>query len=92
MPTTRFDRLLGKLVTMPETDAETAEYLAQDALFFPSLLRIHRQRIGLTLDQAADALGVSRRTVAKWEAGKLPLALTQEGAFARLAKMPDKAS
>lgn len=58
---------------------------------FADTIRAERQRIGLTLDQAAEVLDVSRRTVAKWEAGEEPLSLTQEGAIARLAKMPDKA-
>lgn len=59
---------------------------------FAECIRSQRQRIGLTLDQAADVLDVSRRTVAKWEAGEEPLPLTQEGAIARLAKMPNKAN
>lgn len=58
---------------------------------FAETIRSERARIGLTLDQAAAALDVSRRTIGKWEAGEEPLSLTQEGALARLAKMPDRA-
>ena len=55
---------------------------------FPERLRTHAVRLNLTQSQLAAVLGVSPRTIWQWTQGKLPPVLTQEGAIARLEKMP----
>lgn len=45
---------------MDKTENQGADY----QLFY------HRQKAGITQQQAADYLGVSRQTISKWEAGK----------------------
>lgn len=47
-----------------------------------------RKQSGLTQSQAAKVCGVSPRTVWQWEQGKSTLAVTLEGAIARLKKQP----
>lgn len=53
---------------------------------FSSKLKSERLRLGLTQVEAAKLLGISHRAIWQWENGKDPLALTQEGALARLEK------
>jgi len=57
---------------------------------FAASLRSERKRLGLTQAQCAELLEVSKRSIEEWEAGKLPLAIAQEGALARLKKMRTK--
>jgi len=51
---------------------------------FAEKLKTHRARLGLTQPEAAALLDVSKRTYEYWEAGKVPLAVAQEGALKRM--------
>ena len=53
---------------------------------FAAKIKAERERLGLTQSQCATLLGVSPRAIWQWEDGKEPIALTQEGALARLKK------
>jgi DNA-binding transcriptional regulator YiaG len=57
---------------------------------FATELKSERRRLGLTQAGAATLLEVSKRSVEEWEAGKTPLAVTQEGVIARLKKQKPK--
>jgi len=50
----------------------------------PEQLKAARLRLGLTQAEAAAVCGVSPRAYWQWEAGKSTLAVTLEGALARL--------
>lgn len=53
---------------------------------FPELLKEARKRLNLNQPEAAGLLGVSKRTLELWEAGRtLPIELAQEGALTRMA-------
>jgi len=52
---------------------------------FAQKLKTHRARLALTKIQTAALLDVSPRAYAYWEIDREPLAVTQEGALARLA-------
>lgn len=53
---------------------------------FPELLKEARKRLNLNQREASGLLGVSRRTLELWEAGRtLPIELAQEGALTRMA-------
>lgn len=54
---------------------------------FAETLKSERQRLGLTQAEVAVALGVKPRTIWEWENAVPPLAVTQEGALARLRAM-----
>ena len=47
-----------------------AQYPHMTTTPIPSLLRSMRQTLGITQDELATAWGVSRRTIAAWEAGE----------------------
>jgi len=51
---------------------------------FAEQLKSYRLRLDLTQAEAAALLDVSKRTLEYWEGDKEPLAVTQEGALARL--------
>lgn len=53
---------------------------------FALALLMHRERLRITQAQAAMICGVSPRIWSKWENGGSTLAVTQEGAIARLEK------
>ena len=53
-------------------------------------LRAERERLGLTPQQTADILEVSKRALNYWEEGRHPHVLTQEGALARLSGHGEK--
>jgi DNA-binding XRE family transcriptional regulator len=56
---------------------------------FPSILRGFRRTYGITQQQLADRLEISRNTIKAWERGdpqRNPHILTVEAAFARLTK------
>lgn len=54
---------------------------------FPEQLKNYRDQLGLTQDQAASLLSISKRTYCDWEYGKsTPSQVTQEGVIARLQK------
>lgn len=59
---------------------------------FPTTLKTARLAAGLTMEQAADLLGVTRMTIHNWEAGKrTPPAdpvLTQADILARVTHAP----
>lgn len=57
---------------------------------FAEILKIERQRLGLTQAEAAAMLSVKPRTIWKWENGIPPLELTQEGALRRLKSAKPK--
>lgn len=53
---------------------------------FPEALKEARKRLNLNQPEAAGLLGVSKRTLELWEAGRtLPIELAQEGALTRMA-------
>jgi DNA-binding XRE family transcriptional regulator len=54
---------------------------------FAEQLQKHRQRLDLTQAEAAALLDVSKRTYEYWEIDRVPLAVTQEGALARLENL-----
>lgn len=52
---------------------------------FPESLKAERKRLNLNQPEAAGLLGVSKRTLELWEAGRtLPIELAQEGALMRM--------
>lgn len=53
---------------------------------FAEELKAERERLGLTQAKTAELLDVSKRSVEQWEAGAEPLAITREGALARLRR------
>ncbi|MES2568662.1 MAG: helix-turn-helix domain-containing protein [Verrucomicrobiota bacterium] len=56
---------------------------------FADKLAAARRRAGLTQAECGKILEKGTRTVERWEAGELiPAGITQEGALARLAKLP----
>jgi transcriptional regulator with XRE-family HTH domain len=53
--------------------------------YFGKLLREERKKLGLTQAQAAEVLGIAKKTLENWECDRHPvLTITQEGALARL--------
>lgn len=54
----------------------------------PHRLRAWREKLGITQQQAADMLGVTRRTVVKWESGEAPISPTIQMALAHLWQRP----
>jgi DNA-binding XRE family transcriptional regulator len=64
-------------------------FLHELTMTFPEKLRHHRARLGITQSKLAEILGVSFGAVSKWERGlNLPAEIAQEGAVARLEKLP----
>ena len=59
-------RLTVRRTTLPAMSSQKAPKLPRG---FANKLRAQRQRRGLTLDSAAELLGVGRSTYARWEAG-----------------------
>jgi transcriptional regulator with XRE-family HTH domain len=58
---------------------------------FAEQLKSHRQRLGLTQSEVADALEVSARVHWDWENGRtFPPKVMQEGVLARLEKLKIK--
>ena len=55
---------------------------------FANQLKQERQRLSLTQAEGAAILEVSKSALEKWEAGQAPKLLMQEGALARLARLP----
>lgn len=53
---------------------------------FSEKIKSERERLGLTQAEAATLLDVSPRALWQWEQGQEPIALTQEGALARLER------
>jgi len=58
---------------------------------FAEKLASEKSRLNLTLPQLAAALDVSERAISGWLSGRPPIALTQEGALARLAALGNPA-
>ena len=57
---------------------------------FPAILRGFREEYGLTQQQLAETLEISKNTVKAWERGdprRQPHILTKEGVFGRLTKL-----
>ena len=57
---------------------------------FPAFLRGFRRTYGLTQQQLAETLEISKNTVKAWERGdprRQPHILTKEGVFGRLTKL-----
>lgn len=57
---------------------------------FANKIKFERERIGITQTECAILLEISPRAIWQWEAGKDPIALTQEGALHRLARHKSK--
>ncbi len=54
---------------------------------FKEQIKGERQKLDMTQKETAELLEVSKSAVEKWEYGKEPLKITQEGALARLRKV-----
>lgn len=54
----------------------------------PQWLRAWREKLDITQQQAADMLGVTRRSVVKWESGDAPISQTIRMALAHLWQRP----
>lgn len=63
-------------------------FRAMDAAMTPAQIRAWRKRLGLSLTDAAEVLGVERRTYMRWESGDRPVSRT----VAKLAGMIERAA
>ena len=71
-----------------ETEDEQLTDARKEA--FPAILKAFRKEYGLTQQQLADHLEISRNTLKSWERGdpkRWPHVLTREGVFGRLTEL-----
>lgn len=63
----------------------------KESIYDPAMLRAARKRLGLSLQQAGERLGMTRQAVHKYEAGKVHLDAQKIERFSRAYHIPESA-